>query len=276
MGRKCFIIIMCLAIFAGCAYYVMPPHNIKPKREITINHSTLVYIPAGEFIMGPPGKERKIYLDAFYIGKYEVTCGQYAKFIQDDGYRNAEFWDEEGWKWLNRGEIRLREDIKRWLNLPPNYPVGAISWYEADAYCRWAGGRLPTEAEWEKAARGTDGRKYPWGSDIGPQYGNYGDGAHWIPVGSRPDGVSPYGLFDMCGNVAEWTADWYMDETYYDDMPYRNPKGPNKGYRKIHRGGGWQNVLVETYKRRAVSPFGRHETFGFRIAYSPEQIDNRQ
>lgn len=263
------IVLAIIFIACGCYKRVDTP---ELKQEVVVNGHTLVFIPAGEFIMGPPKKERKIYLASFYIGKYEVMCGQYLKFIQDGGYQKAKYWDEEGWKWRKREGIPGKKLLRQWQKAPPRYPVWSISWYEAEAYCRWAGGRLPTDAEWEKAARGTDGRKYPWGNAIGPQYGNYGDGRQWIPTGHMPEGVSPYGVLDMCGNVSEWVADWYKDESYYDNMPYRNPKGPNTGYRKIKRGGGWQNALWETYKRAKSSPYGRHQTFGFRIAYSPEQV----
>ncbi|MBI4489944.1 MAG: formylglycine-generating enzyme family protein [Deltaproteobacteria bacterium] len=222
----------------------------------------MVPIPAGEFWMGSnDGREnekprRRVYLDAFYIDKYEVTNSQYEKFMKATGQGAPEYWND-----------------------PASYgfqqPVVGVSWYDAEAYCTWAGKRLPTEAEWEKAARGTDGRKYPWGNEEPDrEKANYYLLVRiiftWtVPVGSYPKGVSPYGIHDMAGNVWEWVADLY-DETYYQRAPERNPKGPNSGQKRVVRGGAWPvpfQIDLRSSYRLAENPTYRHYYLGFRCAW---------
>jgi formylglycine-generating enzyme required for sulfatase activity len=189
--------------------------------------STMVLIPAREFTMGSNDAEDEkpihtVYLDTFYIDKYEVTVGQYRKFAQATG-RNMP--DQPGW---NEGD--------------DNYPVVNITWYDASAYASWGGKRLPTDAEWEKAARGTDKRIYPWGNTPDPSKCNSGgEYSHdrydnTAPVGSFPQGASPYGVMDMAGNVWEWCSDWY---NYYQKSPSRNPTGPSSGSYRVIRGGSF-------------------------------------
>ena len=178
----------------------------------------MVLIPAGEFVMGsPPGEgeddehpQKRIYLDAFYIAKYEVTTARYAKFLRATGSEKPNYWDKVN------------------LNNHSNRPVVGVNWHDAKAYCGWAGKRLPTEAEWEKAARGTDGRRYPWG-DSAPtsslaNYDRYvsnweGDlyDGRLQDIDSYETGKSPYGIYDMAGSVWEWVADWY-DKDYYHGL----------------------------------------------------------
>jgi formylglycine-generating enzyme required for sulfatase activity len=218
---------------------------------------TMVLVPAGEFTMGSPTGDvderppHQVYLDSFLIDKHEVTVGQYAEFLQQAG-GNA----PSDWKSMNQLANKKR-------------PVSNVDWADAAAYCKWAGKRLPTEAEWEKAARGTDGRLYPWGNDPPTsRHANYGqsgpnNNGALAPVGSFEEGKSPYGVYDMAGNVWEWVSDWY-DHDYYKNSPQRNPEGPTTGGFKGIRGGSWNSSV------RALRSADRYwDPPTFRSQYSP-------
>lgn len=234
--------------------------------------SDMAYIPKGEFIMGSDevDKEAKaqqygskkpwyanerpkinVYVKKFYIDKYEVTIAQYKEFINATGRTAPEYW------------ARAR-DIDKFAN----YPVTAVSWYEAKDYCEWRGKRLPTEAEWEKAARGTDGRRFPWGNEFNIDNCNcLAKNETPLEVGSIEGDKSPYGVYDMAGNVLEWTADWYK--------PYPGNDYNDKDYGekfKVIRGGGWgvghyvlQYHILSSH-RTTDTPENKLDDTGFRCA----------
>jgi len=212
------------------------------------DNAPMVLIPAGEFEMGDHHGEihftfddaslpvHNVYLDAFYIDKYEVTNARYLKFMEDTGYNAPKYWDNPD------------------FNIPAQ-PVVGVTWFDAQEYCKWAGKRLPTEAEWEKAARGgLIGKRYPWGdeepdgtkcnfadknTDLDWSNKYVDDGYQYTAqVGNySPNG---YGLYDIAGNVWEWCADWY-DSNYYSYSPDKNPTGPASGEYRVARGGSWYN-----------------------------------
>lgn len=233
-----------------------------PRQQL--NHSEMVFIPAGNFIMGVDKEDgkigleigvdslpsHKVYVDGFYMDKYEVTNKQYRVFVLDTGHRIPSMWVTPFY--FVGGD---------------DYPVIDISWDDADAFCRWAGKRLPTEAEWEKAARGTDGRHYPWGNEFDNKKCNIlkGEEGSIMPVGSFPLGVSPYGLHDMCGNVMEWTSSWYK--------PYPGSKLKREAFGeryKVLRGGAWSSPhpMERVTDRHSVDPKWDHPPHGVRCAKS--------
>jgi formylglycine-generating enzyme required for sulfatase activity len=235
----------------------------------------MVYVPAGEFIMGSKEGdvderlEHTVYLDAFWIDKYEVSNAQYQKCVGAGACRAPTTC---GW-----GEPTYGDASKT------NHPVVCVNWDDARAYCAWARARLPTEAEWEKAARGTDGRRWPWGSTFDVSRLNFCDRncefdwkdtgaddgyARTAPVGNFPAGASPYGVLDMAGNVWEWVADWY-DPNYYTYSPSHNPQGPDSGEKKVQHGGAWSNDkwIVQSAIRDPYLPTDTLSDTGFRCAY---------
>jgi len=223
-------------------------------------------VPSGEFLMGSEnGREderpvHKVYLDSFYIDKYEVTNALYKACV------DARTCDSPKQASSNIHSI--------YYGNPEfdNYPVIFIGWNMAKTYCEWRGARLPTEAEWEKAARGTDGRTYPWGEEINPTYANYGyNVGDTTPVGFYERGKSTYGVYDTVGNAWEWVNDWY-GKTYYQSSSTSNPLGAESGQYRVLRGGSW---YINKDDVRSSSRFGGdpEESFyvgiGFRCARSP-------
>jgi len=215
----------------------------------------MVYIPEGEFLMGADGEEpdqapaHLIWVDGFFIDSTEVTNADYRKFVEATGHPEPPYWNDERFN-------------------GPNQPVVGVSWFDAAAYAEWAGKRLPTEAEWEKAARGIDGRKYPWGDMLEEKLLNFNDDlGRPADVGSYPEGRSPYGVLDMAGNVWEWVNDWYVAD-YYSKSPYRNPVGPGSGLYKVLRGGSWYSnqYFVRCTFRDYSDPDFRANDIGFRCA----------
>lgn len=240
--------LMVLLLIAACTASA-PVTPVSPPES-------MVKVSAGWFLMGQdegPRSNRpqhKVYLDAFAIDRTEVTKAAFAEFIQQTGYQAAG-WDE------------------RMLTEHANEPVVGVVWRDADAFCRWAGKRLPSEAEWEKAARGTDGRRYPWGNTWDPACANTTESSHGdvLPVGSFPAGVSPYGALDMAGNAAEWVAD-YFEFDYYTRAPDYNPLGPSSVLDHGLRGGSWASpaVQVQTFFRDSSHSTEPNPRLGFRCA----------
>ena len=214
----------------------------------------MVLIPAGEFIMGTDSEQanadqkpaHQVYLDAFYIDKYEVTNAQFEGFIVNGGYQDQKLWTAEGWRFIQKNQIKTPlQHSENSVSTDPDHPVIGVSWYEASAYATWAGKRLPTEAEWEKAARGTDGRIYPWGNEMDFSKLSYFPHVTKVQtVGSFAKGASPYGVLDMVGSVWEWCADWY-NESYYPQGSRKSPKGPEGGEYRVLRGGGWDSIWLQ-------------------------------
>ena len=261
----------------------------------------MALIPPGEFTMGSPEgsdgfsderPERRVFLSGYFLDRFEVTNQAYAAFVQTTGHRSPANTSQAATLWTNNRPIPAIE----------HHPVVNVSWEDADAYCRWAGKRLPTEAEWEKAARGTEGRRYPWGNDWDFAMANsasywaqrtieFSSGADWdafwvrgegarlakekglqgevltMPVDSFPQAVSPYGLFGMAGNAAEWVQDWY-DPNYYKNAPLTDPPGPIRGAIKAMRGGSWLKpaASLRTSDRDWGTMDSRPSGTGFRCA----------
>ena len=257
----------------------------------------MVYVPAGEFLMGSTNldldarddekPQHTVYLDAFWIDKTEVTNAMFERFVAAAGYKTDA--EKEGWGYAFTGsqwetvksvDWRHPHGASTSIKGLDNHPVVLVTWNDARTYCQWAGRQLPTEAQWEKAARGTDGRIYPWGNQTATcDYAVMDDGSGdscgkgigtW-PVGSRPKGVSPYGALDVAGNVWEWVADRYS-KNYYAQSPTRQPEGPSSGQYRVLRGGGWLHYLP-TYVRAAsrldISPNYRVNDIGFRCVLVP-------
>ncbi len=225
----------------------------------------VVRIPGGEFQMGSregQGEQAEhprhvVHLKGFLLDKTEVTWGQYRRFLAESK--------------------RPAPKAPIW-GVPEDFPASNITWEDAAAFCAWAGGRLPTEAEWERAARGEDSRQYPWGNNWDPWRCNTRDGGPHAPTaaGSNPDCASPYGVLDLAGSVAEWCSDWY-DESYYAKSPVENPTGPETGARtpaagfqptRVSRGGTWMSPSFSARgaSRQGADPAWTHPMWGFRCA----------
>ncbi len=237
--------------------------------------SPMVSIPAGTYTIGPDesspenGPAHEVTLDAFEIDMYEVTNREFREFINSDSCPGPLIEGNPD-PCVYDGAVQSVTRDDYWTSTQYQYyPVINVRWDQADAYCRWLGKRLPTEAEWEVAARGTDGRKYPWG-DTPPtcDRANFeGCAADTIEVGSLPDGVSPFGVYDMAGNVAEWVADYY-NPTYYQWGDTDNPTGPPSGATRVVRGGSWfcsEDKTASTFRDQA-DPRAQYNSIGFRCA----------
>lgn len=271
---------LCFPLFAieKSNKQVLPPFKINK-----IDNAEMVLVPAGDFLMGSseedietllkatPTEKRemfanempqhKVYLDAYYIYKTEVTVAQYQKFCKKTGRKNIFY--------------------KRWKDIQ-NCPIFYVSWDDAVAYAKWVGATLPTEAQWEKAARGIDGRIFPWGNEwdeskcitsANKKYGGY-----FKPVGSILAGISPYGCLDMAGNVWEWCSDWYSKDYYQEltnqksDSIINNPKGPLVGEEHVIRGGSYGDYKYNSRcAYRTGFYYGGEEYVGFRCVVQIKQ-----
>ncbi len=251
------------------------------------------FIPRGTFLMGsldddfiagPDERpQRTVTLDGFYIDRFEVSTAQYANFLNDLGaYAQAcSGFDcvlprarAGGTSYLL--EETLGGDGVQYIPLTgyANFPINFVSWFGAAAYCESVGGRLPTEAEWEYAARGTDGRIYPWGNQPpGPALALFQTTFSELkPVDALPDGASPFGILGMAGSMWEWTADWYREDQYSQDKSI-NPTGPETGFARVIRGGGWPENIeadrIRTANRHSLDPDFFSSAVGFRCVYDP-------
>jgi len=241
----------------------------SPPPIVDEGYGEFLLVPAGEFLMGDNFDEgnsdeipvHAVSLSGYYIARDKVTNAAYGRFMDADGYETAEYWGAGGF-----GEHGDAPDFwfdeTHWgggVDGHEAYPVVGVSWFESAAYCSWVSAetgvrhRLPTEAEFEKAARGMDQRRFPWGNEIDASYASFDSGEpretlHLTPVGffngdtqgDRPtqDNSSPFGAFDMTGNTTEWNSDWYGRD-YYSNSPASNPQGPETGSSRVLRGGGY-------------------------------------
>jgi formylglycine-generating enzyme required for sulfatase activity len=249
-----------------------PALGIGSTKSSSKDGMVQIYVPAGEFLMGSDKAidnqandnelpQQRVYLNAFWIDKTEVTNTQYIQWCKVSGQCRP----PQDYKSSTRSSYYENDQYA-------NYPVINVDWNQARAYCTWAGRRLPTEAEWEKAARGTDGLIYSWGNSTPDKnklnyLQNLGD---TTAVGSYPVGASPYGVLDMAGNVWEWVNDWYS-ETYYLHLPSWNPAGPDLGNERVLRGGSWSSkgAYVRSANRSEYSPTFFGTFIGFRCASIP-------
>ena len=258
-SRSLVLIIIMNLLMTGCK----PTEPTAGSSRISdLDHMEQVYVPAGAFAMGASQDDKtadadeipqhKVYLDSFWLDRTEITNAMYTRCVTAKGCTPPVHSDRYG-----KPEYA-------------NHPVPGVAWTQAQSYCMWAGRRLPTEAEWEKAARGTDGRMYPWGN-FPPDKNllNFNQQVNdTTAVGSYLEGASPYGALDMAGNVWEWVADWY-DPEYYTHSPASNPTGGIEGNLRVLRGGNRDSNVknVRVTERFWAFP-GRNDTDGFRCAQS--------
>jgi formylglycine-generating enzyme required for sulfatase activity len=243
---------------------MQPKPSENPVATTQAHERAMVLVPAGPFPMGSTMGEadelpvHQVYLDAFWMDQHQVSVGHYARFLDATAQEAP-----PDWIIMNRSQHQKR-------------PVVNVEWADAAAYCAWAGKRLPTEAEWEKAARGTDGRTYPWGNEHPTKFFANVNREQWnnhsalTPVGAYEEGKSPYGIYDMAGNVWEWVSDWY-DPDYYQYSPVKNPTGPPRGQSKVIRGGSWGSspASLRSADREIHVPSFRGLGTGFRCAKTP-------
>jgi formylglycine-generating enzyme required for sulfatase activity len=267
--RPVIIVLSISALLAAALLATQAPaQNSTPRPNPIPPVQDMVLVPAGDFLMGSTVQDvyrvadvdewpqRKVWVDDFYIDVHEVTNAQYKVYVDSMKVTPPP-------KWLN-GNYGIGED---------GLPVISITWDEAAAYAKWAGKRLPTEAEWEKAARGTDARAFPWGNSFDRFHANNGD--HLVPIMTYPQGVSPYGAYDMAGNAAEWVDGGYTQyprattDVLPRDLPDR--KDVFHAERHVYRGGSWNTFpkYLRCSNRESAAPNKRWVYVGFRCAMDP-------
>ncbi len=248
--------------------------NLTPGKEgdVAVVEGEMVRVPAGEFVRGTNGggynerPENIFHLDTFWIDKFEITNHQYFEFVESTNHRKPGPPSRYA-----RNLVNLRGT---------NQPVAYVSWPDAKAYCEWKGTRLPTEAEWEKAMRGTDGRTWPWGEELAYDSSNLGgvqDGFEFTaPVGSFPRDQSIFGVFDGAGNLMEWVENWYVEQLYAESTG-SDSATMSKTYKTL-RGGGYTNrgIDLRITTRMFMVPDFRDETIGFRCARSESEIGDKK
>ena len=228
-----------------------------------LNPLEMILIPAAKVRIGTSdpthedeNPERQVDISAFCIDKTEVTNLQYKEFVAVTGHRSPSHW-----------RFNTFPDARK-----ADHPVVNVSWEDAKTYADWVGKRLPTEAEWERAALGDGRNEYPWGASCNEEWANFNnpDGGT-TPVDHFARGVSPLGIWDMCGNVSEWVNDWY-DSKYFRDSPLKDPQGPDGGHQKVHRGGGYHGNRndIRGKSRHFCMPSASQDYIGFRCAMNPE------
>ncbi len=306
-----FMIILSILLLSCVSPLINPSHE-------TVSNNGMVTVPKGWFLMGSDDgefnekPEHEVYVDTFMIDRYEVSSRDFAGFLNAGGNPDNRYFTHDEYSTVigissaNGKEMETTKISRRFVPRKgfENYPANNVSWYGAYEYCKWKGKRLPTEAEWEKAAKGNDVREYPWGDEspdgLKARFSQRWDENHFrvmVPVDTLPEGSSPYGLHNMSGNVWEWISDWYRqnycdfcdpDGSDYDDIaaeisgiskaknigtPYLPPKyhvkGPSAGSFKVLRGGSWMDSShgsLRTAHRYWLMPLDRLSSTGFRCA----------
>lgn len=282
--------------------------NIRSVTEVDLDQlqtrecdgMKMVFVPAGQFIMGNDGSDtcpfaspaHAVALDAYWIDQMEVTNVMFTRFLNEEGNQtqNGVRWFEPGagHRGITYGYIEENDEIFSVKEGYDDFPVIEVSWYGAAAYCSWVGGRLPTEAEWEYAARGPDGNRFPWGNNFNGEFVNYcdsscqqswnddryDDGSElWTISGHYPEGASWCNAYDMAGNIWEWVNDWWSED-YYSISPQDNPEGPVVGALHIARGGSWYDEWwrMDSTCRKGLTPSSaRMHWVGFRCVWPGEE-----
>ncbi len=289
VAKSLFLIVMLLVAGSATLAQEATPEPKAGDTRTDAKGITQVYVPPGCFMMGssdeqleaaqalnPPGwaKSTAIYekpqhevclTKGYWIDQYEVTNAAFDAFVADKGYTTSEYWSKEGAAWLKRQDTSKLpvacEDTEA------DHPRTCVTWYEAQAYAAWCGGSLPTEAQWEFAARGTESLAYPWGNEWDAAKANVLDSEGLTAVGAYPDGVSWVGAYDMAGNAMEWVQDW-LSSKYYATSPKDDPTGAETGTKKVEKGGWWGSnpyVARSAYKHFEDPPIYQDHHIGFRI-----------